>query len=48
MTYGQIFQKIIFGSRLPYKKLLKASGKNNWKKSGKQLEKTSFLEKLLF
>ena len=24
MTYGQVFQKIIFGSRLPYKKKLKS------------------------
>ena len=49
MTYGQVFQKIIFGSRLPYKKKIK---KLEEKKTRKKVENNwknlVFLENLLF
>ena len=53
MTYGQVFQKIIFGSRLPYKKKLKSQWKKQlekkWKTTGKNqfFWKTSFFKSLL-
>ena len=53
MTYGQVFQKIIFGSRLPYKKLVKKLvEKTTRKKVENNLKKlvfwkTSFFKSLL-